>query len=343
MRIAVDAMGGDKAPRVVVEGSLMAAKEFNFDIVLVGDSQAIEQELSRISPKRPENISICHASEVVGMDEPAALSIRRKKESSINIAAQLLKDNKVDAFVSAGNTGAVVCAVTLKMGLLEGVQRPGIAIIYPTLKDLCVLIDVGANIDPKPEHLLQYAIMGDALQRYIFGKKEVKVGLLNVGEEETKGTEFIKETHRLLNESSLKFLGNVEGGDIYTGEYDVVVCDGFVGNVVLKVSESLAQTLTIFLRRKLKKGLITQLGAFLSLPAFKSLMKEIDYSEYGGAPLLGVNGVTIISHGRSSAKAIKNAIREASEFVSHQVNEHIVDTVRPSTQTVSSQATNENR
>jgi glycerol-3-phosphate acyltransferase PlsX len=185
--------------------------------------------------------------------------------------------------------------------------------------------------------------MGDALQRYIFGKKEVKVGLLNVGEEETKGTEFIKETHRLLNESSLKFLGNVEGGDIYTGEYDVVVCDGFVGNVVLKVSESLAQTLTIFLRRKLKKGLITQLGAFLSLPAFKSLMKEIDYSEYGGAPLLGVNGVTIISHGRSSAKAIKNAIREASEFVSHQVNEHIVDTVRPSTQTVSSQATNENR
>jgi glycerol-3-phosphate acyltransferase PlsX len=327
MRIAIDAMGGDNAPGVVIEGALMAARELDCDIVLVGDNDIVQKELFGKGAKAPKNISVCHASEAIGMDEPAALSVRRKRDSSISVGAQLLKEGKVDAFVSAGNTGAVVCAVTLKLGLLEGVQRPGIAIIYPTLKDLCILIDAGANIDPKPEHLRQYAIMGDALQRYIFNKKEVKVGLLNVGEEATKGTDFIKETNRLLNASALKFVGNVEGGDIYGGEYDVVVCDGFVGNVVLKVSESLAQTLTIFLKRKLKQGIITQIGALLSMPAFRSLKKEIDYSEYGGAPLLGVNGVCIISHGRSSAKAIKNAIREASEFVKHQLNQHIVDAI----------------
>lgn len=328
MRIAVDAMGGDNAPYVVVEGAVMAAQEFGYDIVLVGDNEAVQRELFKKGLKKPRNISVCHASEVIGMDEPAAISVRRKKDSSINVGVQLLKDGKAEAFVSAGNTGAVVCAISLKMGLLEGVHRPGIAIIYPTLKDLCILIDAGANIDPKPEHLLQYAIMGDTLQRYVFKKKEVKVGLLNVGEEETKGTDFIKETHRLLNSSTLKFVGNVEGGEIYGGDYDVVVCDGFVGNVVLKVSESLAQTLTIFLKRKLKQSILTRLGALLSVPAFHSLMKEIDYSEYGGAPLLGVNGVCIIGHGASSAKAVKNAIKEAAEFVSHQVNQHIVDAIR---------------
>ncbi|NQT95948.1 MAG: phosphate acyltransferase PlsX, partial [Candidatus Omnitrophica bacterium] len=240
MRIAVDAMGGDNAPQVVVEGAIMAAKEFGYDIVLVGDNAAVQRELFKKTAKKPANISVCHAAETIGMNEPAALSVRRKKQSSINIGAQLLKDKKADAFVSCGNTGAVVCAETLKMGLLEGVHRPGIAIIYPTLKDLCILIDVGANIGPKPEHLLQYGIMGDVLQRYIFNKKVVRVGLLNIGEEETKGTDFIKETHNLLNLSNVMFAGNVEGGDIYSGEYDVIVCDGFVGNVVLKVSESLA-------------------------------------------------------------------------------------------------------
>jgi len=327
MRIAVDAMGGDKAPQSVVEGAVMAAREFGHDIVLVGDNELIQKELFKKSSRRLRNISVCHASEVIGMDEPAAVSVRRKRDSSITVGTQLLKDQKADGFVSAGNTGAVVCAVTLKLGLLSGVHRPGIAIIYPTLKDLCVLIDAGANIDPKPEHLLQYAIMGDILQRYIYSKREVKIGLLSVGEEATKGTDFIKETHRLINSSTLKFLGNVEGGDIYTGDYDVVVCDGFVGNVVLKVSESLAQTLPIFLKRKLKEGLVTRIGALLSLPAFRALKKEIDYSETGGAPLLGINGVCIIGHGRSSPKAIKNAIRSAAGFVSHQINQHIVDAI----------------
>ncbi|MFA5068533.1 MAG: phosphate acyltransferase PlsX [Candidatus Omnitrophota bacterium] len=327
MRIAVDAMGGDNAPSVVIEGALLASREFGYDIVLVGDNETIQQELFKRGARTPRSISVCHASEAIGMDEPAALSVRKKRDSSINVSARLMRDGKVDAFVSAGNTGAVVCAVALKMGLLSGVQRPGIGLIYPTLKDLCVLIDVGANINPKPEHLLQYAVMGDVLQKYLFGKKTAKIGLLNVGEEEAKGTDFIKETRRLLNASGIKFTGNVEGGDIYTGDYDVIVCDGFVGNVVLKVSESLAHTLTVFLKRKLKQGFLTQIGALLSLPAFRALKKEIDYSEYGGAPLLGVNGVCIICHGGSSAKAIKNAIREAAEFVKLEVNQHIVDAI----------------
>ncbi|MDD5504195.1 MAG: phosphate acyltransferase PlsX [Candidatus Omnitrophica bacterium] len=327
MRIAVDAMGGDNAPNVVIEGALLACKEFGYDIVLVGDNEKIQHELFKRGVHATHAISVCHASEVIGMDEPAALSVRKKRDSSINVSARLLRDGKVEAFVSAGNTGAVVCAVALRMGLLNGVQRPGIGLIYPTLKDLCVLIDVGANIHPKPEHLLQYAIMGDVLQKYLFGKKTARIGLLNVGEEEAKGTDFIKETHRLLNASGIKFTGNVEGGDIYTGEYDVIVCDGFVGNVVLKVSESLAHTLTVFLKRKLKQGFLTQIGALLSMPAFKALKKEIDYSEYGGAPLLGVNGVCIICHGGSSAKAIKNAIREAAEFVKLEVNQHIIEAI----------------
>lgn len=327
MRIAIDGMGGDNAPAAIVEGAVLAAKEFGYDIILVGDNELLQKELFK-RKSIPRNISVYHASEVIDMDEPAATSIRRKKNSSIVIGANLLKEKRADAFVSAGNTGAVVCAVSLKVGLLEGVDRPGIAIIFPTLKDLAVLIDVGANIDPKPEHLLQYAIMGDILQRYILGKKRPRIGLLNIGEEETKGTDFIRETHTLLNSSMLDFTGNVEGGNIYTGDCDVIVCDGFVGNVVLKVSESLAQTMTIFTKRKLKMNFITRLGALFSLPAFRALKKEIDYSEYGGAPLLGVDGICIIGHGHSSAKAIKNAIREAGQFYTHQINQHIVDAIQ---------------
>ncbi len=329
MRIAVDGMGGDNAPRVVVEGAVLAAKEFGYDIVLIGDNDTLQKELFRIKPT-PKNISVYHASEVVGMEESPATTVRRKKDSSIVVGANLLKEKEVDAFVSAGNTGAVVCAVTLKVGLLEGVDRPGISLIYPTLKDLGVIIDIGANIDAKPQHLLQYAIMGSVLQKYILGKPHPKVGLLNVGEEESKGTDFMRETNKLLNQcaTDFNFIGNVEGGKIYAGSCDVIVCDGFVGNVALKVSEGLAHTMTVLIKRKLQMNLITQLGAILSMGAFKALKKDIDYSEYGGAPLLGVNGVCIIGHGRSSAKAIKNAIREAGEFYSHQVNEHIVDAIK---------------
>ena len=327
MRIAIDAMGGDKAPAVVVEGSLLATREYGFEIVLVGDQAAIENELAK-HRNVPKTISIHHASEVIDMDEPAALSIKRKRDSSTIVGIDLVKNKQADAFVSAGNTGAVVCASTLGMRLLEAVERPGIAIIFPTLKGTSLLIDVGANIDPKPIHLLQYGIMGEVFSRYILKKTNPTVGLLNIGEEATKGTGFIKEAYQLLSESNLNFIGNVEGRDIFHGTADIIVCDGFVGNVVLKVSESLAETLSEFLRRELTKSFMTKFGALLSIPALRALKKEIDYSEYGGAPLLGVNGICIICHGRSSAKAIKNAIREAGEFVNYKVNQHIIEALK---------------
>ncbi len=324
MKIAVDAMGGDNAPFITVKGAVEAVREYGFDIILVGDRDRINQELSRHSyPK--EKIDIIHAGEVIEMEESPAISVRRKKDSSINVAVNLLKSKNADALVSAGNTGAVACSAVLTLGLLEGIERPGIAVMMPTLNDASLLIDVGANIDPKPEHLYQYAIMGTIYLSHILNRTKPKVGLLNIGEEETKGTEFLKETYKLLQSARLNFIGNVEGKDIFTGKSDVIVCDGLIGNVVLKVSESLAETINKLLRRELKNNLITKLGAFLSAPAFSALKKKIDYSEYGGAPLLGISGICIISHGRSSSKAIRNAIRVASEFVSHRINEKIVE------------------
>lgn len=324
MKIAIDAMGGDNAPFVTVKGAVEAVREYGFDVVLVGDKGKISHELSGHSyPK--EKIDIVHASEVIEMEESPAVSVRRKKDSSINVAVNLLKNKNADALVSAGNTGAVACSTVLSLGLLEGIERPGIAVIMPTLSDASLLIDVGANIDPKPEHLYQYAVMGAIYLSHILNRVNPKVGLLNIGEEETKGTEFLKETYKLLQSAGLNFIGNVEGKDIFTGKSDVIVCDGLIGNVVLKVAESLAETISKLLKRELKNNLITKLGAFLSAPAFSALKKKIDYSEYGGAPLLGIDGICIISHGRSSSKAIKNAIRVASEFVSHRINEKIVE------------------
>lgn len=324
MKIAVDAMGGDNAPFVIVKGAVEAVREYGFDVILVGDRDRINQELSRHSyPK--EKIDIVHAGEVIEMEESPAISVRRKKDSSINVAVNLLKSKTADALVSAGNTGAVACSAVLTLGLLEGIERPGIAVMMPTLNDASLLIDVGANIDPKPEHLYQYAIMGTIYLSHILNRTKPKVGLLNIGEEETKGTEFLKETYKLLQSARLNFIGNVEGKDIFTGKSDVIVCDGLIGNVVLKVSESLAETINKLLRRELKNNFITKLGAFLSAPAFSALKKKIDYSEYGGAPLLGIDGICIIGHGRSSSKAIRNAIRVASEFVSHRINEKIVE------------------
>lgn len=327
MKIAVDGMGGDKAPEAIVEGAISAAKEFGEDIIIVGDEYSLNCELAKHQPV-PSNITIKHAATVVEMHEPATTSIRRKRDSSISVGIELTKKGEADAFISAGNTGAVVCAAAFNLGLLPGVERPGIAIVFPTLFGFSLIIDVGANIDPSSAHLLHYAIMGDAYSKYIMNKPNPTVGLLNVGSEETKGTEFFKETHKLLQESGLNFVGNVEGKDIFTGKTDVIVCDGFVGNVVLKVSESLADAVKTLLKTELTKNVITKFGAFLSQSAFKALAKEMDYSEYGAAPLLGLNGRCFISHGRSSAKAIKNAIRVASEFMSHGINEHIVQGIK---------------
>ncbi len=326
MKIALDAMGGDNAPEVTVGGALRAAREFPVEILLVGQREAIERSLAHY-PNLPPNISIVHAPEVIGMDEPPVASIRKKRESSINIGVEMLKRREVNAFVSAGNTGAVVSASTLLVGLLPGVERPGIAALLPGVKGDTLLIDVGANIAPRPMHLLQYALMGEVYARCVLGKPRPTVGLLNVGEEETKGTEFIKETYQMLESSGLNFVGNVEGHDIFSGEFNVIICDGFAGNVAIKTAESLAHAINLLLKRSLLKSPLTRLGAWLARDAFLQLRKEVDYAERGGVPLLGVDGVSIIAHGASSAKAIKNAIRVGYEAVRHDLNDRMAEAI----------------
>jgi glycerol-3-phosphate acyltransferase PlsX len=327
MRIAVDAMGGDLAPRATVEGAIQAVKEYGVNIILVGKKELIESELQGLNFKS-DGVSIEGASEVIEMDESGASSIRKKRDSSIVKAIDLVKQNKADAIVSAGNTGAVVCAATLNLGLLPEIERPGIAIIAPTIRGISLLVDVGANINPKPKHLQQYAIMADAYLRTVLNKKNPRIGLLNVGEEETKGTEFVKETYSLLESANLNFIGNVEGKDIFSGKCDCVVCDGFVGNVALKISEGIAEIIMEFLKKELINNFWSKLGAFLMKTSFSRFKKNMDYAEYGGALLLGINGIVIIGHGRSNAKAIKNAIRVAKEELERKVNERIIEEIK---------------
>jgi len=327
MRIALDAMGGDDAPRSIVEGAVLAAREYGYRIVLVGDQTLLQSEIEK-HKNVPKNVSVHHAGSFVRMDESAAISVRKKKDASVSICAELMREGVVDAMVTAGHTGAAVVACTLKNRLLEGVERPGIGILFPTLGTPTLLLDVGANIDTKPLHFYQYALMGDVYFRYIVRKSRPSIGILNIGEEESKGTEYIKEAHQLLNKSRLHFIGNVEGRDIFNGRVDIVVCDGFVGNVVLKVSESIADVIGKLLKQELKRSPLTQFGAFLAKPAFNALKKEVDYAEQGGAPLLGINGTCIICHGSSNARAIKNAVRVSSEFVKYEINQHILEAIR---------------
>jgi glycerol-3-phosphate acyltransferase PlsX len=327
MKIVVDAMGGDYAPETIIEGAVRAVNEFNVEVVLVGDEKRINLLLKK-QRYSPDRIQIYPSSEVIGMSESPVTGVRKKKNSSIVLGIDLVKKGIGQAFFSAGNTGAVVCASTLKLGTLSGIERSGIAIHVPTLKGFSIVIDVGANINPKPVQLLQYGIMADAYFRYIFNKDNPGVGLLNVGEEESKGTEFVKETHSLMSKSNLNFMGNVEGKDLFSGKCDIIVCDGFVGNIALKVSESFAESITKFLKRSLKYNPVGLLGlGFLSL-GLSRFRKQIDYSEYGGAPLLGINGVVIIGHGRSGAKAVKNAIRVAKQEVALNVNDKIVEAIK---------------
>lgn len=326
-------MGGDSAPDNTVAGAIRAARELPIEVILVGQQDAIERQLTSYT-RRPANISILHAPEVIGMDESPVASVRKKRDSSINVGLQLVKDRRADAFVSAGNTGAAMTASVFIIGLLPGIERPGIAIILPGVKGDTLLIDVGANIAPKPLHMFQYGLMGEAYARCVLGKARPTVGLLNVGEEESKGTDFMKETYALLESSGVNFVGNVEGHDIFTGEHDVIVCDGFAGNVALKTAESLAHAINVLLRRSLSMSPITRLGAWLARDAFIQLRKEIDYAEHGGAPLLGVDGISIIAHGASSAKAIKNAIRVAYKSIRHDLNKNMVEAIQLHSQNV---------
>ena len=327
IKIGLDAMGSDNAPSVDIEGAILAAQEYDYDIVLVGNKDLIEKEFKKYK-SIPSNISVCHAPEVIGMQEQPVLSVRRKKQSSIVVLANLAKEKKIDAVVSAGNTGAVVCATTLKCRLLPGIERAGIGVVMPTLKGIVLLIDCGANIDAKPKHLLQYGVMGSAYMEYILNTKMPRVGLLNVGEEESKGTGFLKEAYGLLELSGLNFIGNVEGRDLFKGDCDVIVCDGLVGNVALKVSESTALVIGDFIKREFRSSFIARLAGLLGRAAFNSLRRKMDYAEYGGAPLLGIDGVCIICHGASNPKAIKNAIRVAGEELKKDVNRHIIEKIK---------------
>ena len=318
MKIVIDAMGGDFAPWNVVAGAVDAVKEYNVCVTLVGPKERIEEELNKYRfPK--DLIEIVHAPEVVAMDDAATVVMRQKRQSSIGVGMDLLKKEGYDAFVSAGNTGACVAASIFILGMIPGVDRPGIGCIFPSLKKFTLMIDMGANTAAKPEHLLQYAKMAKVYAQSVMGRPTPTIGLLNIGEEESKGTGFEKEAHKLLEEKEPCFIGNVEANEVFSGKTDCIVCDGYVGNITLKVAEGLIESTGKLLKREIKKNPISILGALLLKTSLSAAKKSLDYSEYGGAPLLGVDGLVLISHGRSSPKAIKNAIRSAKEQVEHNV------------------------
>ncbi len=329
MRVALDAMGGDNAPSVNIGGAMDALRYFPRlqHLFLVGDEHVLTAECARQGlDLRDPRVSIVHAPEVIGMAEPGAKTVRRKKQSSINIAMEMVKEGSAEAFVSAGNTGAAVAAATLKLRTLPGVDRAGIATAIPNEHGLCHILDAGANPEAKPEHLVAYAIMGTAFSRNVLGVKNPKVGLMSNGEEDEKGTTFTKETFKLLKQTpGIHFVGNVEGRDLFETELDVVLCDGFVGNIVLKSVEATAKAVSKWLKAEIKGNPLRLCGAVLANGAFKALKEKSSYETYGGSPLLGVNGVVIIAHGSSTALAVRNAIRVAMETVENRVNSRIQD------------------
>ena len=329
MKIAIDAMGGDYAPEQIVFGSVRAAKKYGCEIVLVGDEQNIRKVLEEEQGWQDLKISVHHASEVIEMGEHPGAAIRRKKDASVVVATRLVKDGVCDAVLSAGSTGAAAASALLVLGRIKGIDRPTIATPMPTPRGVTLLLDSGANVDSKPRHLVQSALMGSIYSQYIFDMEKPRVGLLNIGEEETKGNEQALATYPLLQQmTTINFIGNVEGRDIPKGNVDVVICDGFVGNVVLKFAEGLAKTLMKLIKETIKDGgFLAKLGALLVMPALKKLGKRLDVTEYGGAPLLGVDGCCIICHGSSNAKSICSAIGVANEYVNNNVLDHIRDNI----------------
>ncbi|MCE5286931.1 MAG: phosphate acyltransferase PlsX [Pelosinus sp.] len=329
MRIAVDAMGSDYAPQEIVLGAVAAAKEYQHEIVLVGDEGKLSAVLNTCGDWQKLNISIVHASEVIEMCEHPGAAVRKKKDASVVVATSLVKQGTCDAVVSAGSTGAAVAAALFGLGRIKGIERPTIATPLPNLTGTTMLLDSGANVDSKPKNLVQSAIMGSIFAEYVLGIKTPRVGLLNIGEEETKGNEQVLATYPLLKQlTTINFIGNVEGRDIPKGTVDVVVCDGFVGNVVLKFGEGLAKLIMQLLKEAIKSGgLLPKMASMLILPVINKLKQKMDPAEYGGAPLLGVNGGFIICHGSSKAKDIKNAVRVAGEFTEGKVVEHIRENI----------------
>ena len=323
IRIALDGMGGDYAPQVVVEGAVMAANDFeHLEIVLVGQTAALKRELNKHKVLGGK-IILHEANDIIGMGESPVAALRKKKDSSIGVCIDLLKRKEAAAAVSAGNTGAMVAASTLHLGMLPGIKRPGIAIATPTLHGMSVTVDVGANLNPSAYELFQYAIMADVFAKSILKKKRPSIGLLNIGEEESKGTEVLKETYKLLRESTLNFIGNIEGRDIFRGVCDVVVCEGFVGNVILKLTEGTVDGLF----RAIKQELMQEKPelALMFKPIIMRVYRKHDYNEYGGAPLLGINGTALICHGASKARTIRNAVLTAKNCYTHKINDKIME------------------
>ncbi|MBI5083937.1 MAG: phosphate acyltransferase PlsX [Acidobacteria bacterium] len=322
--IAVDAMGGDHAPVPEVHGAVRAARDQDVAVLLVGKENVLKAELSKYDGWRKLPIRIVHASEVVTMDDNPAKALRTKRDSSLRIASRLVRDGEADGLVSAGNTGAVMAISKTVLGMIPGVDRPALTNPFPTIKGKpAVLVDVGANVDSSARMLAQFALMGEVYSRLVFHTQSPRVGILSIGEEEHKGNDLTKAAAQLLKTMPLNFIGNVEGRDLYTGHADVIVCDGFIGNVALKVSEGLVEVIKHMLKESLEATIASKIGAVLSRQAFKDFRKRMDYSEYGGAPLLGVKGVVIICHGRSNDNAIRNAIRVATESASEHVNDRI--------------------
>ncbi|MFH1066857.1 MAG: phosphate acyltransferase PlsX [bacterium] len=331
MKIALDAMGGDFAPERPVAAAVQALRLFPAirKLFLVGDEVKIKAELQKNNhPADDPRIEIRHCTQVIEMSDGAVEGIRRKKDNSISRSMDLVKKGEADAVVSAGHTGAMVAAATIKLRTLPGIDRPGIATVFPTETNLFVLLDAGANIDAHPQHLLQYAVMGSVYSREILKFSTPRVGLLGIGTEDVKGNDQTKETFKLLRESSLNFVGNIEGHDLFERPVEVVVCDGFIGNIVLKTSESLSHAIFKWLKDELIRSPVRKVGAWLARNAFRAIKKKVNYEEYGGSLLLGVNGICVIAHGASSIKAVTNAIRVATEAVQHQMNPRIVEEMK---------------
>src|SRR5580700_348560 len=326
--IALDAMGSDRAPRPEIEGAIYAARSYGVRVLLVGPEAAVRAELERHPSAARLPIEVVHASEVITMEDKAVQAVRAKRDSSMRVGLRLVRDRRAAGFVTAGNTGAAMATAKMVLGAIPGVDRPALAAVFPTIQGTAaVLLDVGANVDCTPQNLEQFAVMGEIYYRTMFGTQRPQVGLLSIGEEESKGNELTKEAMHLLKRLRLNFVGNVEGRDLYNGEVHVIVADGFVGNVALKTSEGVASLVRYTLKESLKATITRQVGYMLSRSAFADFKKRLDHTEYGGAPLLGVKGVCFITHGSSNANAIKNAIRVAAEFAEHPINSEIERTL----------------
>jgi glycerol-3-phosphate acyltransferase PlsX len=331
LTIALDAMGGDHAPKAEVEGAVQAARSLGVKVILVGRQDVVQQELQRHDDYRDLPIEVVHAPDVVTMEDAAAKAVRLKPQSSVRVASRLVKNGMAQGLVSAGNTGAVMATAKIVQGVIPGVTRPALAGILPTAhRSPVVVVDVGANVDCAPRLLAQFAVMGEIYSRIVLRRARPRVGILSIGEEEHKGNDLTRAAHLLIKNLNLNFIGNVEGRDIFNGDVDVVVCDGFIGNVALKVSEGVGEMVKTLLRESLESTIAGKIGYAISRTALADFKKRLDYSEYGGAPLLGVRGVCIICHGRSNANAIKNAIRVAAEFSDRQVNQRIEQELRAS-------------